>query len=126
MAGWSSGWVATPSQPAVETVSSVSRPGESACGPCGRRNEPQVRDVVERIGISSGRSTNGDEGKYDQNERRGRKKKVGEIGEIGERERERDLVCGGVVCDSARNERIGQQHSKSCVHANIHTCTRTE
>lgn len=37
------GWVATPaepaSQPAVETVSSVSRPGESACGPRGRRKD---------------------------------------------------------------------------------------
>lgn len=72
--------MATPSQPAVETVSSVSRPGESACGPCGRRNEPQVRDVVERVNISSGRGrrgkrgstarTNGGEGKrwWERNE----------------------------------------------------------
>ena len=77
--------MATPSQPAVETVSSVSRPGESASGPCGRRNEPQVRDVVERIGISPGR---GWRGRAEEPERTEGKEKEGGRG-TKEREKER-------------------------------------
>lgn len=51
------GYIGKASQPAVETVSSVSRPGESACGPRGRRKDALLgwRGTVGRRTAAAGK-----------------------------------------------------------------------
>lgn len=126
------GWVATPaepaSQPAVETVSSVSRPGESACGPRGRRKDAPLgrRGTVGRRAAVAAAAAGGKderETKGTVGSPRGPEGSEATAKQGGGKRWERQGETWCAACDSARNERIGQQYIAKAAPQRLH-CTQ--